>query len=83
MAFNFLSVEIEGGRAATQRQPIYHLKKQKEKCNSRLDELAKPKKWAILGTYRENAHHFAPERLEVLRARIQEEFSMTPEYKRY
>lgn len=50
-----------------------------EECNIRLDELAKPRKWYLLSTYQENKERFDPDRLDKIRARIQEEFSLTPE----
>lgn len=51
-----------------------------EECNVRLDELAKPRKWYLLSTYQENLDKFDEERLEKLRAKIQEAFSLSPEY---
>lgn len=57
-----------------QRKP-----KEKIRCNPRLDELARPRKWALLALWKSFAETFDPERKEALRLRIQEEFSMTPE----
>lgn len=48
-------------------------------CNCRIDELARPKRWIILNTWKEHGTHFDPERSQALRERVQEEFYMTPE----
>jgi len=49
-------------------------------CNARLEELAKPRKWYMLSTWKEFHNIFEPDRMQALKERVQEEFSMTPEY---
>lgn len=70
--------EVEGGMAARQQKNKVY-KTNYEECNVRLDELSKPRKWYLLSTYQENQNRFDPERLDKMRVKIQEEFSLTPE----
>lgn len=61
-------------------QPVRKARKKPEKeCNSRLDELAKPKRWLLLGTWREHGWLFEPKRMKWVKEKVQELFSMTPE----
>lgn len=72
-------LKMEEGRPSSQRPTRVYGGYINRQCNARLEELAKPKKWLMLATWREHRYIFDPERMQMLKERIQEEFSMTPE----
>nr|XP_022913276.1 uncharacterized protein LOC111424086 [Onthophagus taurus] len=67
----FPDEEIQGGVAAE--------KPPKPKCNMRLEELSRPKKWLMLGVWKEYHSVWDADRMQRFKLKVQEEFSMTPE----
>ncbi|GJQ77398.1 hypothetical protein Trydic_g20800 [Trypoxylus dichotomus] len=71
-------LNIEEGHHHAPKRKVYGGYSNRQ-CNARLEELAKPKKWLMLATWREHRYIFDQGRMQMLKEKIQEEFSMTPE----
>ncbi|ENN71505.1 hypothetical protein HUJ04_013269 [Dendroctonus ponderosae] len=61
------------------RKPQHPSPPQNEKCRSRIDQLAIPSRRLILALYQNHSDHLPKEKVEKIKALLQELYAMTPE----